>query len=138
MACMDLMMQSQAAAADILQDAHAMTDVTGFGLLGHLRGICDASGTGATIAWDQVPIMPGAAALAAKGIRSTLFADNQAGAGPIDGKVPDLAHDPQTAGGLLAVVAADRADERLAALKAAGYHAAIIGQITDGAAISLH
>jgi selenide, water dikinase len=136
-ACLDLMVQSQAAAAAILRGAHAMTDVTGFGLLGHLRGICDASGTGAVLNWAQVPLMQGAAALSAQGIRSTLFADNQAGAGATSGGVPDLAHDPQTAGGLLAAVAADKAGGILDQLSAAGYTAAIIGQITDGATITL-
>jgi len=136
-ACLDLMVQSQAAAAAILHAAHAMTDVTGFGLLGHLRGICDASGTGAVLDWAQVPVMAGAAALSARGVRSTLFADNQTGAGMVGGAVPDLAFDPQTAGGLLAAVAADSASDLLRDLTEAGYTAAIIGQITDGAAISL-
>ena len=136
-ACLDLMVQSQAAASAILRQAHAMTDVTGFGLLGHLRGICDASATGAVLDWSQVPLMAGAAALAAKGVRSTLFADNQAGAGMIGGAVPDLAYDPQTAGGLLAAVAAESADDLLCALTEAGYQAAIIGQITQAPEITL-
>ncbi|WP_019954685.1 selenide, water dikinase SelD [Yoonia vestfoldensis] len=136
-ACLDLMVQSQAAAAAILRDAHAMTDVTGFGLLGHLRGICDASGTGAVLDWAQVPVMVGAAALSAKGVRSTLFADNQTGTGMVGGAVPDLAYDPQTAGGLLAAVAADSADDLLRDLTEAGYTAAIIGQITEGREINL-
>ena len=81
--------------------------------------------------------MAGAAALSARGVRSTLFADNQAGAGVVEGAVPDLAYDPQTAGGLLAAVAGDSADDLLGALTRAGYTSAIIGQITDGSAISL-
>ncbi|WP_322894614.1 MULTISPECIES: selenide, water dikinase SelD [unclassified Yoonia] len=135
-ACLDLMTQPQGEAAAILQNAHAMTDVTGFGLLGHLRGICDASGTGAALEWGKVPVMQGAADLAAQGIRSSLFPDNQAGAGAINGPVPDLAYDPQTAGGLLACVAADSADDLLAQLKAAGYPAAIIGQVTATSGIT--
>ncbi|MBQ2262426.1 MAG: selenide, water dikinase SelD [Loktanella sp.] len=134
-ACLDLMTQPQGEAAQILHAAHAMTDVTGFGLLGHLRGICDASGTGAVLDWAEVPLMQGAADLSAHGIRSSLFADNQAGAGRIDGIVPDLAYDPQTAGGLLAAVAADSADKLLSELGTAGYRAAIIGQITAGSKI---
>ena len=47
-------------------------------------------------------VMAGAAALSVRGVRSTLFADNQTGAGMVGGAVPDLAFDPQTAGGLLA------------------------------------
>jgi len=136
MACLDLMVQSQSDAAAILRDAHAMTDVTGFGLLGHLRGICDASGTGAILDWAQVPFMQGAADLSAKGVRSSLFADNQAGAGGISGTVHDLGYDPQTAGGLLAAVAADTAEDCLTRLNTAGYCAAIIGQITANSDIS--
>ena len=58
-ACLELMQQDQAQAAAILHDAHAMTDVTGFGLLGHLRGICDASGVGAVLRSGEIPIMQG-------------------------------------------------------------------------------
>jgi selenide,water dikinase len=136
-ACLGLMVQSQGDAATILRDAHAMTDVTGFGLLGHLRGICDASGTGSVLDWAQVPMMQGAASLSATGVRSTLFADNQVGAGVVGGMVPDLAYDPQTAGGLLAAVAPGAADDILARLIAAGYPAAIIGRITEGSDLSV-
>lgn len=138
--CIGMMVQSQRAAAQILASAHAMTDVTGFGLLGHLRGICNASGVGAALDWAAVPLMDGAQGLAMAGIRSTLFADNVAGAGQISGgAIPPLAHDPQTAGGLLAAVAPDQAGGALAALIAAGYRAAIIGQITPARGqISLH
>jgi selenide,water dikinase len=136
-ACIALMRQGQGQAAAILSQAHAMTDVTGFGLLGHLRGICDASGTGARVDWAQVPLMQGAAALAAQGIRSSLYADNVAGAGPVTGPVPALAHDPQTAGGLLAAVAPQDAEAMQSRLVDAGYTAAIIGQMTPGDAIIL-
>ncbi|MDX8347838.1 selenide, water dikinase SelD [Cognatiyoonia sp. IB215446] len=130
-ACFDQMMQSQGDAARILQGAHAMTDVTGFGLAGHLRGICDASGVGARLDLDAIPLMQGVKELSAKGIRSTLFADNRQGAGPISGPDFDLLFDPQTAGGLLAAVPTDAADKALSQLKEAGFKAAIIGEITD-------
>ena len=134
-ACLDQMMQGQARAADILASAHAMTDVTGFGLAGHLRGMCDASAAGAVLRLDEIPLMDGAQALSDAGIQSTLFDDNVAGAGTIDGPVPSLLFDPQTAGGLLAAVDRRSAPGLLAALKNAGYSAAIIGEITDGTAI---
>ena len=131
-ACIEIMLQEQGKAAEILDQAHAMTDVTGFGLLGHLRGMCDASGVGAVIAQGQVPLMHGAAELRRNGVRSTLFNDNVLGAGAISGTADALLYDPQTAGGLLAAVAADSADNKLAQLIQAGYQAAIIGEIAKG------
>ena len=131
-ACLDLMMQDQAQASTILGKAHAMTDITGFGLVGHLRGICDASGVGAVIDLGAIPVMDGAVALSEAGVRSSLFSDNQAGAGVIDGAAFDLLFDPQTAGGLLAAVAPKTAQTVLKKLQDAGYRAAMIGEITDG------
>ncbi len=106
MACLELMVQDQAEASAILGKAHAMTDITGFGLAGHLRGMCDASGVGVELDLDAIPLMDGALALSAAGVRSSLFEDNRIGAGAIEGPVMDLLFDPQTAGGLLAAVAA--------------------------------
>ena len=131
-ACLDLMVQPQDKASAILGKAHAMTDITGFGLAGHLRGICDASGVGAEVALDAIPFMDGALALSAAGVRSSLFEDNQTGAGSIEGPVFDLFFDPQTAGGLLASVAQKDADALVKELQEAGYDAAIIGEITEG------
>ncbi|KQI71851.1 selenophosphate synthase [Loktanella sp. 5RATIMAR09] len=130
MACLDLMIHDQAAASAILNKAHAMTDITGFGLAGHLRGMCDASGVGVALDLDAIPLMKGALALSASGVRSSLFADNRIGAGPIEGPVIDLLFDPQTAGGLLAAVAPASADASLKKLHKAGYTASIIGEIT--------
>lgn len=134
-ACLALMTQSQARASTILGKAHAMTDITGFGLAGHLRGICDASSVGAQVSLDAIPLMQGALALSAFGVRSSLFEDNRAGAGAIGGPAFDLLFDPQTAGGLLAAVCANDADAMLQKLTDAGYTAAIIGEITQGSAI---
>ncbi len=131
-----MMAQPQGAAARVLSVAHAMTDVTGFGLAGHLAGICEASGTSAELRLDDLPLMPGAEALAGAGMRSTLFADNRAGAGLVLGAAGargDLLFDPQTAGGLLAAVPAKAAAGLVAQLVKAGYRAAIIGRITEGA-----
>ncbi len=128
------MLQPQGAASAILKDAHAMTDVTGFGLAGHLAGICEASGTGAEIVLRKVPVMDGAVALAEAGMRSSLYPDNRAGAPMVagaDGPLADLMFDPQTAGGLLAAVSDDQADQLVADLQAAGYPVARIGQLTD-------
>ena len=130
------MQRSQAVASTILRsNAHAMTDVTGFGLAGHLSGICEASGVAAEIELGRLPILSGAEALAEKGIRSTLFVDNREGAGPVFGATGargDLLFDPQTAGGLLAAVAPERAEDILHQLWVAGYPAADIGKIQRG------
>jgi len=131
-AALALMCRPQARAAEILQDAHAMTDVTGFGLYGHLSGICEASDVGADLTTSAVPLMPGAAWLADQGIRSSLFADNRA----LDPELQttsaqDLFFDPQTAGGLLAAVPAGQADQLVEKLRKSGELAAQIGRITD-------
>ncbi|EEE38494.1 pyridine nucleotide-disulphide oxidoreductase / selenide, water dikinase [Rhodobacteraceae bacterium KLH11] len=133
------MIQPQAEASRILRSAHAMTDVTGFGLAGHLQGICDASECGATLSLDAIPIMDGAAELSDQGVRSTLYPDNRAIVPglPTGGKA-DLLCDPQTAGGLLAAVAADQADKLCAQLQQAGYPAAVIGQIDAQPGLRVH
>ncbi|TNF22239.1 MAG: selenide, water dikinase SelD [Rhodobacteraceae bacterium] len=130
-AALEAMCRPQGAAAAILGRAHAMTDVTGFGLAGHLANICAASGVGARLDLSAVPFLPGAVALAAAGIRSSLFAENRLVLPEApDSPQADLLFDPQTGGGLLAAVGGDGRAE-LAALKAAGVDAAVIGQITD-------
>jgi selenide,water dikinase len=79
LACWEAMALPQGGAAAVLAPvAKAMTDVTGFGLAGHLWNICAASGTGAELSLDAVPFLEGAEALAERGVRSTLFAQNRA------------------------------------------------------------
>lgn len=137
----EAMLQPQGRASAILAGAQAMTDVTGFGLAGHLSGICEASGCGAELRVADVPLMEGALELAETGTRSTLFADNRAGAGAViigaGGPRADLMFDPQTAGGLLAAVDAAQAQRLLAELRAAGYPAALIGRMTEGVGLRL-
>lgn len=129
------MCQPQTDASRILATAHAMTDVTGFGLAGHLLGLCEASGVAARLDLATVPLMQGAAELSASGIRSSLFEDNRAICPALVGSSAtlDLLFDPQTAGGLLAAVSPDMADGLLLELHAAGYPAARIGVLTAGA-----
>ncbi|MFT6530559.1 MAG: selenide,water dikinase [Limimaricola cinnabarinus] len=137
----DAMRQDQGRASAILKGAQAMTDVTGFGLAGHLSGICEASGCGTELRVADVPLMPGALDLAEAGTRSTLFADNLSGAGAVitgaGGPRTDLMFDPQTAGGLLAAVAEQDAERLLAELRAAGYAAAVVGRMVKGAGLRL-
>jgi selenide,water dikinase len=130
-----MMIRPQDAAARILRTAHAMTDVTGFGLAGHLAGLCAASGLAAEVRLGDVPLLAGAEALATRGIRSTLWADNRAGAGPVfgaSGPRGDLMFDPQTCGGLLAAVDPAEAPVLITALRGAGCEAALIGRLAEG------
>ncbi|MBO9444497.1 selenide, water dikinase SelD [Ruegeria sp. R14_0] len=133
------MVQPQGKASEILADAHAMTDVTGFGLAGHLLGLADASGCGAILDLEAIPVMDGALELSQQGIRSTIFEDNRSIAPelPTGGKA-DLLFDPQTAGGLLAAVPTGQAQTICDRLREAGYPAAIIGQITEAPGLGLH
>ncbi|KDB02205.1 segregation protein B [Defluviimonas sp. 20V17] len=122
-------------AAILAPEAHAMTDVTGFGLAGHLFEILDASACAAKLDLAQIPFIEGAADLAGRGHRSTLYPANRrggGGGGGPDGPEPDLLFDPQTAGGLLAAVPGPRAQALCAALRDAGAHAAVIGEVTEG------
>ena len=128
------MVQPQGDASALLGDAHAMTDVTGFGLLGHVLNICEAGGTGARIEAEAVPLMEGALELSSDGIGSTLLPSNRMLVpGLPAGPQVDLLFDPQTAGGLLAAVDAAGADTVVARLRGAGYPAARIGELTETA-----
>ena len=130
-----ILSRAQGDAAKVLSGAHAMTDVTGFGLAGHLTEICQASGLSAELELDAVPLYPGALELAEAGHRSTLFQANRAAAPVIgaEGARGALLHDPQTAGGLLAAVPAAQAEAVLSSLRVLGHQAARIGRITKGA-----
>jgi selenide,water dikinase len=111
-----------------------MTDVTGFGLAGHVMAMCRASGVGAEVDLAAVPVYAGAEALAEAGVRSTIWAANVAAA-PVEGGQGarlDLLHDPQTAGGMLAAVDGGEAEELVARLRAAGHAAAVIGRVVAG------
>jgi selenide,water dikinase len=133
------MLQSNRAAADILRrhGVHAATDVTGFGLLGHLVEMVRASDVDVTLVLCAIPFLDGAEETVREGIVSSLQPQNvrlrRAIANPEEaGKDPryPLIFDPQTAGGLLASVPADRAAACVAALRSLGYHrAAIIGDV---------
>ena len=120
--------------AEILTNAHAMTDVTGFGLAGHVQAICRASGLAAELWGKAVPLYPGAQALSDRGVASSLLPVNQADA-PIEaaGPVNPLFHDPQTAGGLLAALPKGAAEAAQARLEAAGLTGHIIGRLEAGA-----
>jgi selenide,water dikinase len=125
------MRASNRAAAAILgaHRASACTDVSGFGLAGHLTEMAQASGITARLVLDAVPLYEGAAALAAEGIGSSLLPENlklgaDLAADGAERSRVELLFDPQTAGGLLAGVPAELAEPCLAALRAGGAVAA--------------
>ena len=127
------------ASALLAPHAHAMTDVTGFGLAGHLIEMMEASATAAEVWLGRVPLMKGAEALADLGEYSSLAPANRAAVlGRIRGEGlasarGALLFDPQTCGGLLAAVPWDQAEGVIAALHAAGdAGAAVIGRVTAG------
>ena len=168
-ACIESMLISNRAAMDILLrcGAQAMTDITGFGLIGHLSDFLrDTTVTtdtkrlgppGIELDVHTVPLLPGALALSAAGIQSTLLPANRryqslvehGRCGPDSQSEPanehttvpiedariKLLYDPQTSGGLLAAVPPEKAEECVAALHAAGAeHAAVIGRCLAGPA----
>jgi selenide,water dikinase len=123
------------AAAEV--DVHAATDVTGFGLLGHLRELCVASGVGAIIRPDAVPVIDGVRALLAQGMVAGGTQRNHAFVRPdVDfGALPEaeqlLLCDAQTSGGLLLAVSPDDAPRLVAGLeRRRALAAAIIGETT--------
>lgn len=136
-ACIEQMSVPQGTAAAILAPvARAMTDVTGFGLAGHLLEMLEASGQAARVRLDDVPVMPGAVELAAAGMGSSLQPANLAAVSwrmdaPHDARVA-LLTDPQTCGGLLAAVPMQQAGALVARLREAGHQAAKIGETVAG------
>lgn len=123
-------LQSSAQAAEILRahGAQAMTDVTGFGIAGHLGEMLTASNVMASIRLNDVPLLVGAEDIVKRGIVSSLQSANLGwrreveAAGSIS-RSPEfqLLFDPQTAGGLLAGLPMDKAEAAVAALRDAGY-----------------
>lgn len=123
-----------------LAGVRALTDVTGFGLLGHLLEVCKGSNVAAQLDWRAVPLLPGAAALAGEGFVTGASKRNWASYGArVDlGSLGEterwLLCDPQTSGGLLVTCAPDAVDEVLGLFHADGFaRAAVIGETVDGA-----
>jgi selenide, water dikinase len=114
----------------------AGTDITGFGLLGHLHRVAAASGVQIRIDVDQVPVLPGIPELIERGTvpggtdRNLQYVSLFMAANT-DPDVLSLLADPQTSGGLALCTDADKAQNALAELLATGHAAAIIGSITE-------
>lgn len=130
-------LNAAAAEAMIEVGVHAATDITGFGLLGHLHEMTLGSGVDAEIDVGRVPLLPGALEHACAGDKpgglgaNRRYLDQQVeGEEAIEPPVLDLLYDPQTSGGLLIAVAEERAEALAAALVAKGVTGAVdIGRI---------
>ncbi len=126
-----------------MQGVHAMTDVTGFGLLGHTLEMCRGAGLSASIRYADVPMLAGAPELASTGLATGAAARNWASYGDevaLPEGLPDwqrgLLCDPQTSGGLLVAAGPDAAEAVLARIRDAGFaQAAIVGRMQAGAGI---
>jgi selenide,water dikinase len=116
--------------------ATACTDVTGFGLLGHLLEMLRASEVDAVLDPEAIPALDGAVPLFARGITSSLHAENIAALTALspterEHEIAPLLIDPQTAGGLLAGLPTAWASACLAQLRELGFRAALIGRVVE-------
>lgn len=122
-------------------DVHALTDVTGFGLIGHLLEMCRGGNVSASIAFDRLPLLPQVRALAAAGFVTGASKRNWDGYGNdvrASGSIGDveraIATDPQTSGGLLVACAPSAVDAVLEVFRREGFgDAAPIGKFEAGA-----
>jgi selenide,water dikinase len=125
-----------------LAGVHALTDVTGFGLLGHLLELARGAGLEARLDMASIPLLPGVQQLAESGYVTGASGRNWAGYGhdvslaeQVTPVQQMLLTDPQTSGGLLVACAPDTVDEVLALFAREGFaHAAVIGEMAPGLA----
>ena len=147
---LDSMRLQNARGAECLRDhgAQACTDVTGFGLLGHLVEMVKPDGLGARVDLAAVPMLLGAEECVLRGIFSSLQPENARLSRAVanhaeasgESRYP-LLFDPQTAGGLLAAIPSESAPRCLEALRRLGYsEAAIVGEVVapDDAGASIY
>lgn len=137
-----VMLQSNRQAADIAgrYQASACTDVTGFGLLGHLSEMLAGSDLGAELRLDQLPLLSGVAQCIAQSVESTMYDANRWFETQIDNSEIFCSHphypalfDPQTSGGLLFSISAKYSADCIEELKEAGYtKAVVIGSARPG------
>jgi selenide, water dikinase len=133
--------------------AHACTDITGFGLMGHLTNMAASSSVDVEIIWDQIPLLPSVLECAAAGIIPGAVERNREscpegsltteglppGVDALPPAVVDICFDPQTSGGLLVALPEQKATAFLARLQQAGLtDAAIIGQATNPGTGRIH
>jgi len=127
-----------------MSEVHALTDVTGFGLLGHLNETALGSGVAARVRARNVPLLPGVAEMAAQGFVTGASGRNWAGYGRhitlqnVDETMKALLTDPQTSGGLLVACSAEAVERVLEIFRAEGFeHAAVIGELGAGSGVTV-
>lgn len=122
-------------------EVHAMTDVTGFGLMGHARGMALGSGVSLSINVEKVPLLEGALNACAAGcIPAGLLANREFAECMVRDQIGEsmedcrrnMLYDPQTAGGFLIAVEGGHAASLVSALRSAGYPAEEIGAVGEG------
>ena len=139
-AAIDSMLRTNAEAAQVAvaAGARAATDVTGFGLLGHLRSLLHGSAVDVDLDVAAVPVLASARELVAGGYlpggtrRNLAWASDTLDAGDHGEATLAVLADPQTSGGLLFALPADRADAAAQQLRAGGHDAAVIGHAVPG------
>lgn len=139
------MTELNAAAADALRpfEPHAVTDVTGFGLFGHAHEVAERSGVRLVLDAGALPALPGAVEAAEAGVRTGGDGRNRDYAGPaldLDGLPEPLAalgYDPQTSGGLLVSLPAERAALLAAEFSARGLFLARLGRVEEGSGVAV-
>ena len=123
-----------------MEGVHALTDVTGFGLLGHLLEVCRASGVSARLRFADIPVLPAALGFARDGHGPGAIERNWASYGPevdLDPTLPTWAQrllcDAQTSGGLLVACDPDCVEDVLERFREDGFgEAAVIGELAEG------
>jgi selenide,water dikinase len=129
------------AAAEVMVKvgAHAATDITGFGLMGHLKSMVKGSRVGAQVQLGRVPVLPGAWELLDQGVAPGGTHRNRQSVADAVSWHPDLTEreqlllcDAQTSGGLMISVASDQTEALLSELQASGVSGAVLGEITEG------
>lgn len=137
------MLHSNGPASKVLEkySVSAATDVTGFGLVGHLRNLLPATGVAVSLFSETIPSLPGALSCLALGMESSISESNRdflvglLRENDSKGIIPDaLLTDPQTSGGLIVGVKQEQAETLVAELRVAGYcDAAVIGKVESTA-----
>lgn len=119
-----------------LESVHALTDVTGFGLAGHLREICEGSGLQAVLEFERIPLLPAIHEYLDQdctpgGTQRNFESYGAAFAGQLTPRQQQLLCDPQTSGGLLIALDPDQEAEFLAVTQQAGFNLQAIGYLRE-------